>query len=424
MDFAPCLAYGDGPLGRHLTEQTEDFGGRSVCYDTYMVSLSGTDTQMPVSPAADAPIEYLSLKRMNQRFEPELSEAVSRVLQRGWYLLGEETRRFETAYAEYTGCRNCVAVANGLEALTLILLGYKNLLGWQDGDEVIVPANTYIASILAVSQAGLKPVLCEPCLATYLIDPSRIAELIGERTRAVMPVHLYGRLCEMEAVNAIAQDAGLKVIDDVAQAHGALYRGQRAGHLCDASGFSFYPTKNLGALGDAGAVTTDDDDLALFVRQMANYGTSRKYVNDLKGMNSRMDEIQAAVLSTKLPRLDEDNERRRKIALIYEREIQNPLITLPSIPADPYETVWHVYPVRCPDRDALQSFLSERGIGTMVHYPIPPHRQKAYAEWNDLQYPVTERIHREILSLPISPLLTDEEVLRITQAINRFSLED
>ncbi|MBQ7180970.1 MAG: DegT/DnrJ/EryC1/StrS family aminotransferase [Bacteroidaceae bacterium] len=375
-------------------------------------------------PTAQRTVEFLNLQTVNQRFEPQLSLAVDRVLKRGWYLLGQETQRFEKVFCAYTGSRNCVAVANGLEALTLILAAYKAMLGWQDGDEVIVPSNTYIASILAVSAAGLRPVLCEPCLSTYLIEPSNIAGLIGERTRAIMPVHLYGRCCEMQAINDIARRAGLKVVDDVAQAHGALYHGQRAGHLCDASGFSFYPTKNLGALGDAGAVTTDDDELALVVRQMANYGSSRKYVNDWKGMNSRMDEIQAALLCAKLPRLDEDNERRRQIALLYQREIQNPLVILPDVPEEHAETVWHVYPVRCPDRDALKSYLHGCGIETMVHYPIPPHQQKAYAEWNALHFPVSERIHREILSLPMNPMLTDEEVMRVARAVNQFSLPE
>ena len=402
----------------------EDFGGRAVCYDTYIVSLGRAGLQEESVPKAERPVEFLNLRQVNQRFEPELSLAVNRVINGGWYLLGQETRRFEKEFEAYTGSRNCVAVSNGLEALTLILMAYRELLGWRDGDEVIVPANTYIASILAVSNAGLRPVPCEPSLSTCLIEPSNIGSLIGERTRAIMPVHLYGRLCEMDAINSIAHNAGLKVVDDVAQAHGAAYCGHRAGHLCDASGFSFYPTKNLGALGDAGAVTTDDDELAAVIRQLANYGSSRKYVNDWKGLNSRMDEIQAAILCTKLSRLDEDNERRRQIALLYQREIKNPLIVQPPLPADSQEVVWHVYPVRCPDRDSLKSYLKERGIETMVHYPIPPHRQKAYAEWNHLHFPITERIHREILSLPVNPLLSDEEVLRIAKAVNQFSLKD
>ena len=416
MDVTPCLSCPSSGL----TLLAEDFGGRAVCYDTYTVSLGRIKSQEQAVPGAERTVEFLNLQSVNQRFQPELSLAADRVIKRGWYLLGQETQRFEKEFGAYTGSRNCVAVANGLEALTLILRAYKVMLGWHDGDEVIVPANTYIASILAVSAAGLRPVLCEPSLSTYLIEPSNIAGLIGNRTRAILPVHLYGRCCDMQAINAIARDAGLKVVDDVAQAHGALYHGLRAGHLCDASGFSFYPTKNLGALGDAGAVTTDDDDLALLVRQMANYGSSRKYVNDWQGMNSRMDEIQAALLCAKLPRLDEDNERRRQIALLYQREIQNPLVIQPSMPAVHTETVWHVYPVRCPDRDGLQVYLKECGIETMVHYPIPPHQQKAYAEWNDLHFPVTERIHREILSLPMNPLLSDEEVMHVARAVNRF----
>ena len=310
-----------------------------------------------------------------------------------------------------------------MDALTLTLRAYKELLHWNDDDEIIVPANTFIATILAIEEARLTPILCEPSMQDYLIDTERMKDLWIERTRAVMPVHLYGRVCDMAAINEWATEQGIKVIEDAAQAHGAWYRGQRAGHLGDAAGFSFYPGKNLGALGDAGCVTTDDDQLAETVRMMANYGSAEKYVNRYKGMNSRTDEIQAAVLSVKLPRLDEDNARRREIANLYNTGIKNPLIVLPTLSANAEEKVFYVYPVRCPAREQLQEYLREKGIDTLIHYPIPPHQQEAYKEWNDKHYPVTERIHREILSLPISPLMTDGQVERIIKVLNEFNIE-
>ena len=302
---------------------------------------------------------------------------------------------------------------NGLDALTMILVAYKRMLGWGDDAEVIVPSNTYIASILAVSRASLQPVLCEPRLEDYLINPSGIEELITERTKAIMVVHLYGRVCNMKPINELARKHGLKVIEDVAQAQGVAYQGVRAGHLCDAAGVSFYPGKNLGALGDAGCVTTDDEALADYVRAMANYGSSEKYV---------MDEVQAAVLCLKLKRLDADNEARRKVAQAYSEGIKNPLITLPTPCEDPLENVWHIYPIRTPERNHLREYLSREGIETMVHYPIPPHKQQAYSEWNDRTYPISERIHREILSLPMSPVMMPEEVQRVVEVLNAYSL--
>lgn len=366
-------------------------------------------------------IPFLDLKAINERYEPLLSQEIERVVRSGWYLLGEENRRFETAFAQYCGARHCIAVGNGLEALTLILRGYAELLGWGKDNEVIVPANTYIASILAISNAGLTPVLCEPSLDTYLIDETLIEPLITTRTVAIMPVHLYGRCCNMTAINAIAKQYGLKVVDDLAQAHGIEQNGRKGGHLCDATGISFYPGKNLGALGDAGAVTTDDDALADVVRKIANYGSGRKYVNEFMGRNSRMDELQAAALCVKLKGLDEDNNRRRAIALRYNEGICNPLITKPTPTACPEEHVYHIYAIRCKNRDALQQHLLQHGIHTLVHYPIPPHKQQAYKEWNDRHYPITERIHDEILSLPISPVMTDEMVERVCQAVNTFN---
>lgn len=422
--------------GRYLNEglifQKEGFGGRAVCYDTYEISIDQDpskpllkgDTSCPDSSALkreSESVHYLDLKRVNNSFEPELTAEVTRVVQGGWYLLGEENKRFSKAFSEYCGARYCVPTGNGLDALTMILVAYRQMLGWDDNAEVIVPSNTYIASILAVSRAGLQPVLCEPRLEDYLINPDNIEPLITERTRAIMVVHLYGRVCDMKPINELARKYGLKVIEDVAQAQGAAYGGVRAGHLCDAAGISFYPGKNIGALGDAGCVTTDDEALADYVRAMSNYGSNKKYVNRMKGMNSRMDEVQAAVLCLKLKRLDADNEARRRVAQAYSEGIDNPVITLPTLPSDPNENVWHVYPIRTPERDRLREYLSQEGIETVVHYPIPPHQQQAYAEWNDRSYPISERIHSEILSLPMSQVIRDDEVARVIEVLNAYS---
>ncbi|MCF0199564.1 MAG: DegT/DnrJ/EryC1/StrS family aminotransferase [Bacteroidaceae bacterium] len=376
-------------------------------------------------PAAEdnEPLKFYDLKTINDSFEPALTEAIERVLRSGWYLLGAENRKFERQWADYCGASHCVLTGNGMDALTLLLSAYKQLRGWQDGDEVIVPANTFIATILAVNAAGLKPVLCEPSFGDYLMDVAEMKQLLTERTRAVIPVHLYGAVCDMDAINAWSREHGVVVIEDAAQAHGAQYRGRRAGHLGDAAAFSFYPGKNLGALGDAGCITTDDEELATMVRKMANYGSATKYVNEVKGMNSRTDELQAAVLSVKLPRLDADNERRRQLAQIYMQGISNPLIVLPALPKNLEQHVFYVFPVRCVAREALQQYLKERGIGTLIHYPIPPHKQQAYPELSELRLPITERIHKEILSLPISPLMSDAQVRRVVEVINDFSVD-
>lgn len=415
VDFGTSNEDGGRYLNEGLIHQKEGFGGRAVCYDTYEVNISS------LSLAGDD-VKYLDLKRLNDSFEPELTAEVARVVQGGWYLLGQENERFSKAFADYCGARFCVPTGNGLDALTMILLAYKQMLGWADNAEVIVPSNTYIASILAVSRAGLQPVLCEPRLEDYLINPDFIEDLITERTKAIMVVHLYGRVCDMKPIMALADKYGLKVVEDVAQAHGVLYDGVRAGHLSDAAGVSFYPGKNLGALGDAGCVTTDDEALANYVRAMANYGSQEKYLNIMKGLNSRMDEIQAAVLCLKLKRLDADNEARRRVAQAYCEGIRNPLITLPTMPAEPSQNVWHVYPIRTPERNHLREYLSREGIETMVHYPLPPHKQQAYAEWNDRTYRISERIHREILSLPMSPVMSDDEVRRVVDVLNSYSL--
>ena len=432
VDFGTSNEDGGRVLNEGLIFQKEGFGGRAVCYDTYEVNISEvrkSSSKLEEVARGDGgvchtsmAVPYLSLQRISASFEPELTAEVSRVVQGGWYLLGQENKRFSKAFSEFCGAKYCVPTGNGLDALTMILVAYKRMLGWGDDAEVIVPSNTYIASILAVSRAGLVPVLCEPRLEDFLINPDNIEALITERTKAIMVVHLYGRVCDMKPILEVAKQHGLKVVEDVAQAQGVCYQGVRAGHLGDAAGVSFYPGKNLGALGDAGCVTTDDEALADYVSAMSNYGSSEKYVNRMKGLNSRMDEIQAAVLCLKLKRLDADNEARRKVAKAYSEGITNPLITLPSLPSDPTENVWHVYPIRTPERDRLREYLSREGIETMVHYPIPPHQQQAYAEWNDRSYPISEQIHKEILSLPMSPVMTDDEIRRVIEALNKFSL--
>lgn len=366
-------------------------------------------------------IKFLDIKGITESFEPALSQEVQRVINSGWYLLGKEVQGFEAEYAAYCGTRHCIGVANGLDALVLILKAYMVLGVMQEGDEVIVPANTYIASILAISENGLTPVLCEPS-GDFLLDVTKVEALISARTKAILPVHLYGQVCDMNAINKIARRYKLKVIEDAAQAHGAIYAGKRTGNLGDAAGFSFYPGKNLGALGDGGAVTTNDDILAETIRSLANYGASAKYINRYKGKNSRLDEIQAAVLSLKLKRLDKDNDRRRDIAREYMRGIDNPLIELPVV-MDWERNVFHVFPIRCKKRDELQDFLKRNGIDTLIHYPIPAHKQDAYAEWNEMQLPITESIHAEELSLPISSVMPTEEVNIVVAKINEFERE-
>ena len=360
-------------------------------------------------------VKFLDLHKINERFRPQMEESVRRILDSGWYILGEEDRTFEAAFAKYCGCGRALGTANGLDALKLIIQAY----GWGPDDEIIVPANTYIASILAVSQNGAEPVLVEPDPATYNLDPSLIEAKITPRTKAIMPVHLYGRLAAMDEINAVALKHGLKVIEDAAQAHGAMHNGRRAGALGDAAGFSFYPGKNLGALGDGGAVTTSDPELAEKIEALRNYGSRRKYEILYQGTNSRLDELQATFLNIKLPTLDADNDRRRALANQYLQGLDNPLVTKPS--GGPEEAnVWHIFPVRCSRRDELQKHLAARGIQTLIHYPIPPHRQKAYPQWHGLSLPITEQIHREVLSLPISPVLTDEEADLVIEAVNDF----
>lgn len=367
-------------------------------------------------------IPFLSLEEISKSFEPKLSETILRVVQSGWYLMGKEVKTFESDFANYCGVKHCIGVANGLDALVLIMRAYKEMGILHEGDEVIVPANTYIASILAVSANKLTPVPVEPRLDTYLIDPDKIEKSITTNTKAIMAVHLYGQLCDMDKINTIAQKYKLLVLEDSAQAHGAFSNGKRAGSFGDASGFSFYPGKNLGALGDAGAVTTDDDRLATVVRELANYGSKIKYVNEYKGINSRLDEIQAAVLAMKLKRLDFDNARRRNIARCYCEGIKNRLITLPQR-TDCTSHVIHVFIVRSLYRDDLATHLQKNGIQTLVHYPIPPHKQLAYKEWNGKSYPITEQIHREVLSLPMSQTMCESDVEQVISAVNSFKGE-
>ncbi len=366
-------------------------------------------------------IKYLPLKQINDRYDAELREAVGRVMDSGWYLKGEHTQRFEKNYAAYIGTKYCVGVANGLDALTLILRANIEKGVMQPGDEVIVPANTFIASILSISDCGLTPVLVEPSIDTFQIDDSLIEEAITERTKALMIVHLYGRCAYTEKIGMICKKHHLKLIEDNAQAHGCfapMDNGQwrRTGSLGDAAAHSFYPGKNLGALGDAGAVTTNDKELAQIIEELGNYGSSKKYVFDYQGRNSRLDEIQAAMLDVKLRHLDEDNQRRQAIADYYINNVKHPEILLPT----PSQSVYHIFPILCERRDELQQYLKENGVETMIHYPIPPHKQACYKEWNDLSFPITERIHRQELSLPCHPAMKQEEADQIVSLLNRF----
>lgn len=360
-------------------------------------------------------IKFLDLHKINERFRNEIDERITQVLDSGWYILGEQVRVFEKNFANFCGVKHCIGCANGLDALNLIIKGF----GFTDGDEIIVPANTYIASILAISQNGCKPILVEPDINTYNINPDLIEQKITDKTKAIMVVHLYGQAVEMEKIWDIAKRYNLKIIEDSAQSHGARYKGKRAGNLGDASGFSFYPGKNLGCMGDGGCVTTNDDELAYRIRAIANYGSDYKYHHIFKGTNSRLDEIQAAVLDIKLKHLDEDNKRRSEIAKFYRENIKNPNIILPQLKEEENH-VWHIFAVRVNDRNRLKKYLEGNGIETNIHYPTAPHKQECYKELEHLSFPVSEKIHKEILSLPISPVLTNEEVTKIVKVINDY----
>jgi dTDP-4-amino-4,6-dideoxygalactose transaminase len=365
-------------------------------------------------------IEFLPLEKITEKYKDEIHRAVLDAVDSGRYLLGSQVDAFESEYADYIGTRNCVACANGLDALWLILRAYMEMGVMEPGDEVLVPANTYIASILAITGNGLKPVLVEPRWETLEIDEDLIEGLITPRTKALMTVHLYGRLSWSGRMAEICRKHGLKLIEDNAQAHGCeTLNGRRTGSLGDAAGHSFYPGKNLGALGDAGAVTTDDSILADTIRALANYGSSKKYVFRYQGRNSRMDEMQAAVLRVKLRHLDQDNAARKRVAAMYMEGISTPLVSMPERMPE-QSNVWHIFPIFCERRDELQKHLADKGIQTLIHYPIPPHKQECYSDWNSMSLPVTERIHAQELSLPISPVIQDHGVKAVIEAINLF----
>jgi dTDP-4-amino-4,6-dideoxygalactose transaminase len=362
-------------------------------------------------------VPFLSLKDITDKHSTEIHDAVRRTIDSGWYLQGVENTSFEAHYAQYIGTKHALGVANGLDALILILQAYIEMGCMSPGDEVLVPANTFIASILAITENQLVPVFVEPDINTYQIDDTKIEAAITAKTKAIMIVHLYGRCAYTEKIGELCKKYNLKLIEDNAQAHGCLYHGRKTGSLGDAAGHSFYPGKNLGALGDGGAVTSDDDTLIEIVHALANYGFIKKYVSQYKGRNSRLDEMQAAILAVKLKYLDADNAARKQAARRYIEEITHPDIILPSVP-DWDSNVFHIFPVRTQKRDELQKYLGEQGIQTIIHYPIPPHKQECYKKWNTLSFPVTEQIHNEELSLPISPVLTGEQVSAVITAIN------
>lgn len=364
-------------------------------------------------------VNFLDLKEVNKAFAQELKEACARVIDSGWYIIGAELSSFEQKFSAYCGTEFCIGVANGLDALILTLRAWKELGKIREGDEIIVPANTYIASILAITENRLHPVFVEPNENTYNLSLSGLKAAITAKTRAILPVHLYGCLSEMPKIMAIAKQHSLLVLEDSAQAHGASIQGRKAGNWGNASGFSFYPGKNLGALGDAGAITTNDSSLAEVLRALRNYGSHEKYKNHYQGVNSRLDEIQAAMLSVRLNYLDLQIKHRRKIAKMYLDGIINPAIILPSWGKDE-QHVWHLFVVRCAWRDALQRHLSAAGVQTLIHYPIPPHKQEAYRIYNHYSLPLTERIHQEVLSLPMGPTMTIADVQMVIDACNRF----
>ncbi|GAU07907.1 DegT/DnrJ/EryC1/StrS family aminotransferase [Desulfoplanes formicivorans] len=377
-------------------------------------------------------IPFLDLASVNQVYRDELIAAATRVIDSGWYIQGREVQAFENEFAAFCGVSHAIGVGNGLDALTLILRAYMEMGVMNEGDGIIVPANTYIATILAITENRLTPILVEPDPATCNLDPQSARNFLEsgcipgtsetfpiDRIKGIMPVHLYGRLAPMEAINAIAATYQLKVIEDAAQAHGACRNGQRAGSFGDAAGFSFYPGKNLGALGDAGAVTTNDPALAAMVRALGNYGSHKKYINEVAGINSRLDEMQAALLRVKLAHLDEDTQKRRMAARAYMQGISHPGINLPMDTGDDSH-VFHLFTIRTKHRDALRAHLENNHIQTLIHYPIPPHLQKAYAAWSSHSLPITESIHREILSLPMGPTITQKEIQHVITCINAF----
>lgn len=364
-------------------------------------------------------IPFLDLKKINAQYQEELKDACSRVIDSGWYILGKEVNEFEKEFSAYCETEYCLGVANGLDALILILRAYIELGVMQKGDEVIVPSNTYIASILAISENGLVPVLVEPDVNTFNLDPKLVEQSISSKTKAILTVHLYGQVTGMAEINLIAKNYDLKVIEDCAQAHGALYHGKKVGSLGDAAGFSFYPGKNLGALGDGGAVTTNDKALASTISALRNYGSHEKYKNEYKGINSRLDEIQAAMLRVKLGHLDREIKARQAIAKAYLQGISNHLIELPVV-EDENAHVWHLFVITTTQREKLVKYLSDNGVQTLIHYPIPPHKQNAYLELSEEKFEISEKLHSEVVSLPISPVMSKSDVQKVISAINEF----
>ncbi|MFA7448714.1 MAG: DegT/DnrJ/EryC1/StrS family aminotransferase [Weeksellaceae bacterium] len=364
-------------------------------------------------------IKFLDLQKINAQYEKELKEAATRVIDSGWYLMGKELESFESNYAAFCGTKYALGVANGLDALRLIFKAYIEMGVMQKGDEVIVPSNTYIASVLAISDNGLVPVLVEPNIETYNLDSARIEQAITSKTKAVLTVHLYGQLSIDQKMLDICKKHNLKLVEDGAQSHGATWNGMKSGGIGDATGHSFYPGKNLGALGDAGAVTTNDEELVQVISALRNYGSHVKYENKYQGLNSRLDEIQAAFLNVKLKYMQQDIEARRKVADAYLQNIKNPKIILPVV-LSPEQHVWHLFVIRTTEREKLQAYLLEQGIQTLIHYPIPPHQQEAYKEFNDLSFPIAEKMHQEVLSLPISPVMTEEDVKKVIEIINTY----
>ncbi|MFC3159600.1 DegT/DnrJ/EryC1/StrS family aminotransferase [Chryseobacterium arachidis] len=367
-------------------------------------------------------IKFLDLQKINLLNQVEIEENILKTFQSGWYLLGEQTKNFEENLSKYIGVKHIIGVANGLDALRLIIRGYLELGYFKEGDEIIVPANTYIASILAITDNKLVPVFVEPDPQTHNLDFDKIEDAISDKTKAIMTVHLYGQVAFSNRLREIAEQHKLKIIEDNAQAIGAEYENIKTGALGDAAGFSFYPGKNLGALGDGGAVSTNDTELANIIRAIANYGSSQKYINTYKGLNSRLDEIQAAVLDVKLKYLDTDNAKRRKVAEQYISQIKNSDIILPNVEGLPESHVWHLFVIRTKRRNELQEFLSKNNIQSLIHYPIPPHQQQCYTEYSELQLPITERLSEEVISLPISQVMTDEEIAHVITVINQFKL--
>ncbi|EOJ9649212.1 MULTISPECIES: DegT/DnrJ/EryC1/StrS family aminotransferase [Enterobacter] len=366
-------------------------------------------------------IDFLNLKRINKQYRSELINACEKVIDSGWYIMGSELDKFENSFANYCGAKYCIGVANGLDALTLTLRAWKELGKLADGDEVLVPANTYIASILAITENKLCPVLVEPDSKSFNISPEKLREQITPKTKVILPVHLYGQISEMNELSKIAKENDLLILEDCAQAHGAKLEGKLAGNWGDAGAFSFYPGKNLGALGDAGAIVTNDPELADTLKALRNYGSKVKYVNDFQGVNSRLDELQAAFLNVKLKYLDNETKIRQEIAQYYIKNINNPLISLPKYNAVENH-VWHLFVIMTPEREKLQAYLLENNVSTLIHYPLPPHKQKAYSSLNQVSLPVTEKIHKEVLSLPLDPTMEYSDLDKIINLINTFSV--